>query len=169
MSAGLTFLLRGENNMTVTLMKNSSDRKVLDKQLTTITTVNANPLEDCSLITPRLVLRYNANIELINFMYIPEFKRYYFAKCTVQPGGQIEITGEIDYLTTYNSAIKATKVLLDRTADENLSNLFFADENIRKYAYQRTQNVLFPLNPLNRDGYCVLITAGGAAASNGGE
>lgn len=155
--------------MNVTLMKNSSDRKVLDKQLTTVTTVNANPLEDCSLITPRLVLRYNANIELINFMYIPEFKRYYFAKCTVQPGGQIEITGEIDYLTTYNSAIKATKVLLDRTSTEKLSNLFFADEKIRKYAYQRVQNVLFPNNPLNRDGYCVLITAGGAAASSGGE
>lgn len=155
--------------MTVTLMKNSSDRKVLDKQLTAVTTVNANPLEDCSLITPRLVLRYNANIELINFMYIPEFKRYYFAKCTVQPGGQIEITGEIDYLTTYNSAIKNTKVLLDRTSTEKLSNLFFADEKIRKYAYQRVQNVLFPNNPLNRDGYCVLITAGGAAASSGGE
>lgn len=153
--------------MTVTLMKNSSDRKVLDKQLTTITTVNVSPLEDCSLITPRLVLRYNANIELINFMYIPEFKRYYFAKCTVQPGGQIEITGEIDYLTTYNSAIKNTKVLLDRTSTEKLSNLFFADEKIRKYAYQRTQNVLFPNNPLNRDGFCILITAGGAAYTGG--
>lgn len=155
--------------MNVTLMKNSSDRKALDKTLTTITAVTANPLEDCDILKPRLVLRYNANIELINFMYIPEFQRYYFANCTVQPGGQIEITGEIDYLTTYNSAIKNTKVLLDRTSTEKLSNLFFADEKIRKYAYQRTQNVLFPNNPLNRDGYCVLITAGGAAYNGGGE
>ena len=169
MSASLTFLLRGENNMTVTLMKNSSDRKVLDKHLTTVTTVNAHPLDDCSLLQPRLVLRYSANIELINFMYIPEFKRYYFAKCTVQPGGQIEITGEIDYLTTYKDAIKNTDVLLDRTADENLSNLYFVDEKMRKYAYERVQNVLFPLDPLNRDGYCILITAGGAAYNGGGE
>ena len=153
--------------MNVTLMKNSSDRKALDKTLTTITTVTANPLEDCDILKPRLVLRYNASIELINFMYIPEFQRYYFASCKVQPGGQIEITGEIDYLTTYKDAIKNTKVLLDRTADENLSNLYFADGDIRKYAYERTQNVLFPNNPLNRDGYCVLITAGGAAYSGG--
>ena len=155
--------------MTVTLMKNSSDRKALDKNLTTITTVTANPLEDCDILKPRLVLRYNASIELINFMYIPEFQRYYFASCKVQPGGQIEITGEIDYLTTYKNAIKNTKVLLDRTAKEELSSLYFADENIRKYSYERTQNFLFPNNPLNRDGYCVLITAGGAAYNGGGE
>jgi hypothetical protein len=111
-----------------------------------------------------LVFDNPQNYRGINYVFIPHFNRYYFARVEIVSGQLCNIHCETDVLMTYAAGIRSTKVLLDRTAQNSLSNLYLADDKIRKYAYERTQAKYFPLSPLNRDGYCILITAGGAPA-----
>ena len=92
---------------TVTLMTTTDDPRVLDKVTTTIATVTAKPTENCSILSPRLVLNFSSSIAAANYMYIQEWNRYYFIdNITVSPGSEIIITGSVDVLKTYSAAIK---------------------------------------------------------------
>ena len=153
----------------VTLYNTSSDPRTLSKALTAIATVNVEIMDNNNVSNPILVFDNPQNYRGINYVFIPHFNRYYFATVEIVSGQLCNIHCETDVLMSYAAGIRGTKVLLDRTAIKGKYNLYFADDKIRKYAYERTQAKYFPLNPLNRDGYCVLITAGGAAAETGEE
>ena len=153
----------------VTLYNTSSDPRTLSKALTAIATVNVEIMDNNNTFNPILVLDNPQNYRGINYVCIPHVNRYYFAAVEIVRGQLCNIHCDVDVLMSYAAGIRNTKVLLDRTAQNRLSNLYFADDKIRKYAYERTQAKYFPLLPLSSDGYCVLITAGGAPAASGGE
>jgi len=152
----------------VTLYNTSSDPRTLFKALTAIATVNVEIMDNNNVSKPILVFDNPQNYRGINYVFIPHFNRFYFASVEIVSGQLCNIHCDVDVLMSYAAGIHNTKVLLDRTAQGKLSNLYFADDKIRKYAYERTQAKYFPLSPLSRDGYCVLITAGGAPAAQGG-
>jgi hypothetical protein len=153
----------------VTLYNTSSDPRALSKALTAIATVNVEIMDNNNTSKPILVLDNPQNYRGINYVFIPHFNRYYFATVEIVSGQLCNIHCDVDVLMSYAAGIRSTKALLDRTALKGKYNLYFADDKIRKYAYERTQAKHFPLSPLSRDGYCVLITAGGAPAAQGGE
>lgn len=153
----------------VTLYNTSSDPRTLSKALTAIATVNVDIMDNNNVSNPVLVFDNPQNYRGINYVFIPHFNRFYFANVEIVSGQLCNIHCNVDVLMSYAAGIRNTKVLLDRTAQDRLSNLYFADDKIRKYAYERTQAKYFPLSPLSRDGYCVLITAGGAPAASGGD
>ena len=153
----------------VTLYNTSSDPRTLSKALTTIATVNVEIMDNNNVSKPILVFDNPQNYRGINYVFIPHFNRYYFASVDIVSGQLCYIHCDTDVLMSYSAGIRSTKALLDRTAIKGKYNLYFADDKIRKYAYERTQAKYFPLSPLSRDGYCVLITAGGAPAAQGGE
>ena len=153
----------------VTLYNTSSDPRALSKTLTAIATANVEIMDNNNVSKPILVFDNPQNYRGINYVFIPHFNRYYFATVEIVSGQLCNIHCDVDVLMSYAAGIRSTKVLLDRTAQDKLSNLYFADDKIRKYAYERTQAKYFPLTPLSRDGHCVLITAGGAPAAQGGE
>lgn len=153
----------------VTLYNTASDPRTLSKTLTAITTANVEIMDNNNVSKPVLIWDNPQNIRGINCVFIPHFNRYYFAKVEIVSGQLCNIRCDVDVLMSYAAGIRNTKVLLDRTAVKGRYNLYFADDKIRKYAYERTQAKYFPLSPLSRDGHCVLITAGGAPASSGGE
>ncbi len=152
----------------VTLYNTSSDPRTLFKALTDIATVNIEIMDNNNVSKPILVFDNPQNYRGINYVFIPHFNRFYFASVEIVSGQLCNIHCDVDVLMSYAAGIRATKILLDRTAQGKLSNLYFADDKIRKYAYERTQAKYFPLSPLSRDGHCVLITAGGAPAAQGG-
>ena len=153
----------------VTLYNTSSDPRTLSKALTAIATVNVEIMDNNNVSKPILVFDNPQNYRGINYVFIPHFNRYYFADVEIVSGQLCNIHCTVDVLMSYAVGIRSTKVLLDRTAQKGKYNLYFADDKIRKYAYERTQAKYFPLSPLSRDGHCVLITAGGAPAASGGE
>ncbi len=148
--------------VTVQLFRTNSDPNVVNKELTSVAMLSCDFLDSSSTTAPVVLVDLPERYHDINYMYIPDFNRYFYAKTEIVNGSLCRITGKCDVLMSFKSGILATKALLDRSADENLSNLYFADEKIRKYSYERTQTKYFPLSPFNRDGFCVLITAGGA-------
>lgn len=152
----------------VTLYNTSSDPRALSKTLTAIAAANVEITDNNNVSKPILIFDNPQNYRGINYVFIPHFNRYYFANVEIVSGELCKIQCNVDVLMSYASGIRGTKVLLERTAQDSLSNLYFADDKIRKYAYERTQAKYFPLSPLSRDGHCVLITAGGAPAAQGG-
>lgn len=102
--------------MTVTLYNCTDDPRVVNKTLTSGTSVTATPMESCSIYTPRLILAYNSTLVNVNYMYISDFGRYYFiTDISVNPGGQIEITGSVDVLKSFSAGIKAAKATIVRS------------------------------------------------------
>lgn len=148
----------------VSFYNTSSDPRMINKKLTLVSSLNCDLLDSTDITKPVILTGNPAALHNVNYMYIADFSRYYFVKTEIVNGSICKITGNCDVLMSFKSGVLATKILLDRTSNDNYNNLYLADEKIRKYAYERTQIKLFPNNVLNRDGYCVLITAGGAPA-----
>ena len=93
--------------MNVSLYNCTDDPRVVDKTLTSPISVTATPLQSCSIYTPRLILAYTDALKSVNYMYISDFNRFYFiTNINVTPGGQIEITGSVDVLMSFRTAIR---------------------------------------------------------------
>lgn len=94
--------------MTIKFYNTNSDVKSVTKNLTYIdgTTVARNTA-DVDVINPVLIMKYKESyLTNSNYMYIEEFKRYYFITVTVMTGGNVMIKGTVDVLMTADNAIR---------------------------------------------------------------
>lgn len=149
----------------VSFYNTASDPRMINKTLTLVSSLDCDLLDSTDITRPVILTDNPAALHSVNYMYIANFSRYYFAKTEIINGSICKITGDCDVLMSFKTGVLNTKILIDRTSNDKLRNLFFTDEKIRKYAYERTQAKQFPNDVLNRDGYCVLITAGGAPSN----
>lgn len=112
--------------MTVTLYKNKSDPRALNKSLTFIKSVSALLKEDCSILKPVFILD---GVTLCNYIYIPDFGRYYFITDTeILAGKQMQITCEVDTLNSFKYEIEQVEGLVSRS--QNLFNLYMTDPEV---------------------------------------
>lgn len=93
--------------MQVTLYKNTSDPKTVSKTLTTIATVSAAPTAAVDILQPSLDLVYSSSLLACNYVYIPAYSRYYYAKLTVMDGQRIIINCNVDPLMSFAAGIRA--------------------------------------------------------------
>lgn len=102
--------------MTVNLYKTSSDPRMLSKALTAVGSYACKPYRDASVTTPQILLRVDsAALSGINYMYIPDFGRYYWVTdVTFLTGGRAVVSGSVDVLMTYAAGIRGLGVNIDR-------------------------------------------------------
>lgn len=150
--------------ISIKFYKTNSDPRALNKNLVEIGTLSCELRDKTSIDTPSVLVSLPVTFKAANYMYIQDFNRYYYIVATIENGSMCTLNGKTDVLMSFKTGIRNTKALLHRTAENKQKNLYFADEKIKKYAYERTQCFYFPNNLFSRDGYCVLITAGGAGA-----
>ena len=110
--------------MIVKLYKTLSEDNKLDKELTLVREININ-----------LLIRSNAtafdfslsgDMIDINYMYIPDFGKYYFLKSpTIERKGFISYRAEEDVLMTYRDQIRQESGIILR--QENEGNLYLVD------------------------------------------
>ena len=117
-------------NVEVYLYEMTSDRRVADKTKTLIYTKDCTLKGDVDLSRPTLILSGDvANFATINYMYIPDFGRYYFLDPPrVLPGenGLVEVSGSCDVLTTaWESGLKDLEAIIDK--QETYYNLYLND------------------------------------------
>jgi len=94
-------------SITVRLLSSADDPRVLNKTFTTIATVTAQPTENCSLITPTIILAYNISLIGVTHFYVNEWQKYFFVTAlSVSPGSKTILSGSVDFLTTYNDDIR---------------------------------------------------------------
>lgn len=115
--------------MQIVLYNNRSDKRRLNKKLSQLAVVNNVQLKnDCSLLNPRLVISHGALSQYAqcNYMFIPDFNRYYFCSVSALTGDMLEIAGDVDVLMSYKSGIGSLRCTIVR--QEKKFNKYFVDD-----------------------------------------
>ncbi len=113
--------------MKVFFYKNNSNNISVKKNISLILECDCLIDEDCSILQPSLVVR--KNIKDANYLYIPDYNRYYFIKdIIISKGFKYKITTYVDVLYTYKDAILSSKQNIIRQQYEY--NMYVRDENI---------------------------------------
>ena len=128
--------------MIVKLYKTLSEDNKLDKELTLVREVNINLLIRSNVTAFDFSL--SGDTVDINYMYIPDFGKYYFLKSpTIERNGYTSYRAEEDVLMTYKSQIRQESGIILR--QENEGNLYIADstfpvENRNKTFFKKFQS-----------------------------
>lgn len=118
---------------------NSSDHIVVNKRLTLYTRDDfCSIIEDTNISTPVLKLSKDINPHNYNYVYIPEFNRYYYAEEPPEyKAGFYTIKLKVDVLMSFRESFLEEDVVIDRS--ESNYNLYLPDEQIKLYGYQYYQ------------------------------
>ena len=146
--------------MTIQLCNTADENNVINKTIATIDTVTATIKGDSSIINPTLILEYKTPLIGVNYVFIPDWNRYYFVKdMRVVTGGRYEIDLSVDVLQSFKEQILKCGVILSDTEQTGL-NKYLPSESFVVNCKHKTDIVNFS-NGLLDNGEYILITAGG--------
>lgn len=118
--------------MTIDLYINDSENNRIGKSLSLVSSMNGTLKEACSVQNPVITIEAE-NLSNINYLYIPEFSRYYFVTdATVLQHNLWQISAHVDVLESFKDQILSQKAIISR--QENLWNLYQEDEMFRTYS-----------------------------------
>lgn len=103
--------------MNITLYKNDSDNRVVQKSLSGALTIeNVFLKETVNLINPTFVLEGTSDVlKNYNYLYAPDFDRYYYITgITIISANQYQVDCEIDVLMSFADDIKNAVVNVSR-------------------------------------------------------
>lgn len=133
----------------------------VSKAFTVTHTYNSVVLkEDTSMIRPTFIISTVNDFSSINYMYVPQFKRYYYVNNVVaMKGGRIALECEVDVLMSFASDIRKSKALIDKQESSSLSSAYINDGSYVLECRDVIQNIEFPNGFTNTAN--IIITAGG--------
>lgn len=104
--------------MLVTLYNNASDNRVVHKSISQIGGQRlCQVTENCDITNPRIILNMLPADIHANYMYIPDFGRYYYiTEITILNGNQTEITGHCDVLMSFWNNFKNSQCTAGRSS-----------------------------------------------------
>lgn len=107
--------------MTITFYNTNDMDNVMNKSLEYINGFNNLPLKkDMDILNPIFEMTFNTDyVQKINYMYIDDFKRYYFAKCELMTGGRVKIQGNVDVLMSWREKILQHSAWIERQIEGN--------------------------------------------------
>lgn len=144
---------------TVTLKLNSSPVEKIGKNLSTGVDYTCTLKDNCSILKPVLDISSSDNITTYNYMYISQFGRYYFIDdITSLHNNMWRVSGHVDVLETYKTAILANTAVIRR--QESLYNTYLNDPEWKVYAYEQKIAYKFPQSPFTKDLKYLLTVAG---------
>lgn len=151
--------------MHITLYNNSSDRRTLNKTITSVADFeNAKTVENFNISTPQFIISYDVSLlTSVNYCYCAETNRYYhITDITVLTGGRVQLNCICDVLMSYNADIKALTALCVR--NETINNQRIVDKNFPTTGDTNIKAIQFSnsslINP-NENAECfVLIVSG---------
>lgn len=117
--------------MIIRLYKTNSDPNDVDKVLSAEINIEVELKGECSITRPQLLICKSENnfYAGYNYLYIPDFKRYYYIdSITLLPGGYIVLSASVDVLMSYRSQIRGLNCLIER--QEYIYNPYIADNYI---------------------------------------
>lgn len=96
-----------------------------------------------------------------NYMYIDEFKRYYYITDIVNvSANRWEIHAHVDVLFSFIGDIRKMRVIIDKSEDETNANMYMNDGSFVMDSRKYDEIKRFP-SGLNENGSYILICAGG--------
>ena len=157
--------------MIAKLYLNDSDARVLDKHLVDVIPQDAetnevpiNFLEDSSVINPTFIFTSATNILNANYIFVPDFGRYYYITNQIVSKNRIHINCHVDVLMSFSKSIKESWAILERQEKE--FDLYLNDSLIPLENPNDIRTINFP-SGFNEGSEFILIIAGDN--SSGGE
>lgn len=152
--------------MTIILYSSNSEPHRVDKLLTTIAELTGTLKNETSIINPTILIEsYDYSmIPSCNYIYIPDFNRYYFINDMVSvKNGLWSISCHVDVLMTYKNQFRKLPAILAR--QENLYNLYLNDDRFLIDAQRIYQTKVFPnsVSPATSGGKSFILTLAGGA------
>lgn len=127
--------------MEVTLYRNASESIVVNKDITKMFPTNAVIKEECSVLTPSLILLLQGGIETANYCHIPKFGRYYYITVTLLDNNRCRIDCKVDVLMSHRMGILRTKQNVVR--QEKYYNMYLEDSNMQVLSKTQKQTLNF--------------------------
>lgn len=128
---------------TVTLYVSSSPVEKIGKSLSSGSDFICELKDDTSILNPMIKIYSTSNLSGYNYMYIPEFGRYYYINDISSPrNNEWDISAHVDVLETYKTAILANSAVIRR--QQNRYNLYLDDPDFMSLNYDRIQTLKFP-------------------------
>lgn len=124
--------------------------------------MNGSLRDESSVIDPVIMIeKNNPTLYDYNYMYIPEFKRWYYINDIISVrNGLWEIHAHVDVLYTWGADIKRMNGVADKLEDILNANVYFDDGSFIMDSRNDIEVKEFP-NGLNENGSYILICAGG--------
>jgi len=127
--------------MTVQLSIIRDPPNKVNKNVGSSTSASGTLREPCSIIDP--VILMEARPVGYNYMYIPDFKRYYFITDVKAVNSKlVEVTGHVDVLKTYSADIRSFSAIVQR--QENTYNTYLDDGVFKAYQNSKHKIITFP-------------------------
>lgn len=156
----------------------TDDKRVLDKTLTLMHSVNAALITPTSVLTPQLRVAWSSSLPTANYLYIQDFDRYYYiTDITADTGGAAIISCKVDVLMSYNAAIKSLPAVVVRSTSStntgSQKSTWIPDPQLPMTTGRTVKAVILEGSDLNIDTATMLSTnfvlnvAGGGAISGG--
>lgn len=146
--------------MEVQLLSTTSENNTIGKKYSSVATISATLKDNSSIIHPVLIFNFSGDIYDMNYMYIPEWKRYYYIRDIVLlTGGRYQIAADCDVLESFKADILKMSVVLDGTESTG-SNKYLPSPVFIPNIKNSTDIIEFP-SGLLETGEFILITAGG--------
>lgn len=145
--------------MDITFYINNSEKNKISKNLTNNTHISGTLRNETGVMNP-VILIHSVNPTKFNYVYIPEFNRYYFITDMVSIRTDIwQIKLHVDVLMSFKDSLKNVKVILNDSEVEGADNYLTGEQWVTNVK-DTTNIVNFP-NGLLDNGEYILITAGG--------
>lgn len=130
--------------LTLNLYNTTDDTRVVNKAVTTIAVVNAEPTDNISVLSPAFMIEYNNSYFSANYCYCAVLGRYYYIRnMSLVKGNRILIECSVDVLKTYAAALTDCDCIVTRS--ESIANpTEIPDKNL-------------PIDPNREDVYSILF------------
>lgn len=150
--------------MQISLFNCTAERNRIDKTsfINGRWSVNGTLRDESSIIDPVILIeKTNPVANYYNYMYIDEFKRWYFINDFVSKrNGLWEIHAHVDVLYTWRGDILNMQCVIDKSENYNDSNLYYDDGSFVLDSRNNIEIKEFQ-NGFNENGSYILICAGG--------
>ncbi len=150
--------------MELNLFSCTAENERVDKTdyITNRFVMNGSLRDESSVIDPVIMIeKNNPTLYDYNYMYIPEFKRWYYINDIISVrNGLWEIHAHVDVLYTWGADIKRMNGVADKLEDILNANVYFDDGSFIMDSRNDIEVKEFP-NGLNENGSYILICAGG--------
>lgn len=145
--------------MDIVLGKIADEKNKLNKTVYDAVIYSGTLKQETSVIRPSVIIEAS-NLSVYNYMYISEFGRYYFITDIVSiKNGLWRISGVVDVLMSFKSAIESCPIILSNT--EITANEPYMMGEIWKTLVKSKTDIINFSSGLNSTGEYILITSGG--------
>ena len=142
----------------IKLYQTSSDKRMVNKALTSVMDATAEIWGDCDILSPSLLLDVapGINFNYLQILDAPFNGRYYFVdNITIMQNGIMRVPCSIDVLMSHKSDIKKETAILARQS--NIANLYFNDPDLPIENRSNVSFKQFPKGLENKAYYYLLI------------